>query len=61
MLFDAMQSSIPPELWNTIRRLLKTGHNGKREYPEQADFIDYLRTHGPDIDSLKDTWGQRKS
>ena len=31
MLFDAMESSIPPELRDTIRKLLKIGQNGKRE------------------------------
>jgi len=29
------------------------GHNGKREYPEQADFIDYLRTHNPEINEIR--------
>ncbi len=57
MLFDTMQASIPPELRNTIRRLLRTDRNGKREYPEQADYIDYLRTHGLEIDEIRKRQG----
>ncbi len=53
MLFDTMQASVPPELRNTTRKLLRTSYSRKREYPEQADYIDYIRTHGPEIDEIR--------
>ena len=57
MLFDTMQASIPPELRNTIRKLLRTDRSGKREYSEQVDYIDYLRTHGLEIDEIRKRQG----
>jgi len=31
MLFDTLQASIPPELRNTIRKLLRTDSKGKKQ------------------------------
>ena len=59
MLFDTLQASIPPEVRSTIRGLLRTDSNGEREYPEQADYIDYLRTHGQEIDEVRKKQGNK--
>jgi len=59
MLFDTLQASIPPEVRSTIRRLLRTDSDGKREYPEQADYIDYLRTHSQEIDEVRKKQGNK--